>query len=664
MPPYTFTHLIITDRARAHRFIHSRMESTHIQNASACSPPLHGSDPHHSRSKFWALMIGCVGVVYGDIGTSPLYALRESLHAVGKDGVAENEVLGVLSLIIWSLILVVTIKYVFLIMRADNKGEGGTLSLMALAQSVAGRYSALIFTLGMVGASLFYGDAILTPAISVLSAVEGLKLVTPAVEPYIIPLTLVIIVTLFAVQSRGTARMASFFGPITVLWFLAMAACAIPYLIATPHIFLAFFPIYGVYFLMEYHALGLLVLGGVFLAVTGAEALYADMGHFGRPPIRAAWISLVFPCLTLNYLGQGALILSNPAALENPFFLMAPSWALLPMVILATFATVIASQAVITGAYSITQQAIQLGLLPRLEIRHTSESLAGQVYMPQVNILLLVGVMILVLEFKSSGALASAYGIAVSGTMLTTTLLAFTIIWKFWRKPLWVAILTVIPFLIMDVTFVSANLMKVLEGGYVPLLMGAVIVLIMWIWKKGSLILMQKSHKASIPMLDLIEILAKSHPARVPGTAVFLTSDPEVAPAALMHNLKHNKVLHEFNIIMTIRTSPSPRVNESQRMTIETLADSVYRVTLLFGYMETPNVPKALSQCRRQGIKFDIMSTSFFLSRRSIKPSASSGLRLWQDHIYILMARNASNATEFYHIPAGRVVELGTQLTI
>jgi KUP system potassium uptake protein len=619
---------------------------------------------HSSNSRFGALVLGCIGVVYGDIGTSPLYALRESVKAAGDGAPTPEAVLGVLSLLLWSLILVVTVKYVLFILRADNQGEGGVLSLMALVRGPAGRPAGVVLALGMIGAALFYGDALLTPAISVLSAVEGLTLATPVFQPYVVPLALVILGLLFSAQRGGTGKVAALFGPVTLVWFAVMAAMAVPHLVRHPEVFHALFPQHGVMFLLRHPGISLAVLGAVFLSVTGAEALYADMGHFGRAPIRLAWMSAVFPALALNYLGQGAMILHDPAALENPFFLMAPSWALLPLVGLATAATVIASQAVITGAYSITRQAIQLGMLPRMEILHTSDTEAGQIYMRQVNTLLLIGVAVLVLAFKTSGDLASAYGIAVSGTMLVTTLLAFLLLRRNRQWPLWLCLAAVLPPLAMDATFLSANAMKLLDGGYVPLGLGCALVLTMWVWRRGTAYLALLAHRSSVPLTDLAAMLGRSALPRVQGTAVFLTSEPDIAPTSLMHNLKHNKVLHRLNIILTVRVESSPHVEEGQRAVIERLGEGLCRVTLRFGYMETPDVPAALVRHAGRELGLDIMSTSFFLGRRILKASPTRGLPLWQDRIFILLARNATNATEFYRIPAGRVVELGTQVVI
>jgi KUP system potassium uptake protein len=618
-----------------------------------------------TKTGFWALTVGSIGVVYGDIGTSPLYAFREAIVAATKGGeVTNTAVLGVLSLIFWALIIVVTLKYVVLLLRADNKGEGGTLTLMALAQRALGRSTPLLFLLGTISAALFYGDAVITPALSVLSAVEGLKVATPAFEPYVVPLTVVILIALFAVQSRGTAQVAAFFGPVTLIWFIALAIAGLYHIAANPSVIAALNPWHAVSFLGNHGTIGLITLGAVFLAVTGAEALYADLGHFGRHPIQAAWIVLVLPALVLNYLGQGALVLGNPKAIENPFFLLYPDWALLPMVALATAATVIASQAVITGAYSLTRQAIQLGLLPRLEIRHTSETQAGQIFMPRVNTLLLVGVLLLVALFRSSSSLASAYGIAVTGTMVVTAMMAFIVLWKSWKWPAWLAATLIAPFLLIDLIFLGANLLKVFEGGWMPLALGGLVILLMYTWRRGSRLLFDKTRKQETPLRGLVAMLEKKPPVQVPGTAVFLTSDPTSAPTALMHSLKHYKVLHEKNVILTVETADTPTVNLEDRVQIEQIGESFSCVTLHFGYMETPNVPKALAIARKLGWQFDIMSTSFFLSRRALRPAAKSGMPRWQDRLFIQLARGANDATDYFQIPTGRVVEIGTQVAV
>ncbi len=634
--------------------------------AGSPSVSIDGTGRTHVKSAFLALTVGSIGVVYGDIGTSPLYALREAVSASIEPGGTVNReaVFGVLSLILWALIVTVTLKYVLVLLRADNHGEGGTLALMALAQRAVRKGANAIVLCGIISAALFYGDAMITPALSVLSAVEGLKIATPAFDPYIVSLTIAVLVVLFAVQSRGTARVAAFFGPIMVFWFAAIALAGVAHVVRRPEILLAFNPFYAVAFLLSHGVIGLVTLGAVFLAVTGAEALYADLGHFGRRPIQAAWLGLVLPSLALNYLGQGALVLSDPKALENPFFLLYPDWALLPMVALATVATVIASQAVISGAYSLSQQAIQLGLLPRLEIRHTSESFYGQIYAPRVNALLLFGVLMLVALFRSSSALASAYGIAVSGTMVVTGMMAIVVVWKVWRWSPLAAVALIAPFLCIDLIFLSANMLKVVEGGWVPLALGTMLMVVMYTWRRGTRLLYEKTRRLETPLEALVAMLEKKPPARVAGTAVFLTSDPSSAPTALMHSLKHYKVLHEKNVILTIQTAPTPRVNPSERVRIEPVGDTFTRVNLRFGFMEVPNVPKALAIARKLGWTFDIMSTSFFLSRRSLKPAAHSGMPRWQDRLFILLTRVANDATDYFQIPTDRVVEVGTQVTI
>jgi KUP system potassium uptake protein len=619
-----------------------------------------------AKTGFWPLTLGSIGVVYGDIGTSPLYAMRESILAAAGPGNQPSVpvVLGILSLIIWALLFVVTAKYVLILLRADNNGEGGTLALMALASRALGRASGIVILLGIISGALFYGDAIITPALSVLSAVEGLKIATPAFDAYVVPITVVILVILFSVQSRGTAKVAALFGPITLVWFAAIAAAGLWHISENMSVLYAFNPWYGISFLLHHGIIGFFTLGAVFLVVTGSEALYADLGHFGRGPIRFAWLTVVLPALTINYLGQGALVLTHPQAVENPFFLLFPHWALLPMVLLATVATVIASQAVITGAYSLTRQAIQLGLLPRFEIRHTSESLFGQIYMPRVNTLLLIGVLLLVGLFRSSTALASAYGIAVTATMVVTAMMAFIVIWRVWHWPVLGAAALMAPFLFVDLTFLSANMLKIVEGGWVPLALGMLIMVVMYTWRRGSRMLFEKTRHQEMPLESLVANLEKKPPIRVPGTAVFLTSDPASAPTALLHSLKHYKVLHEKNVILTVETADTPRVDPAERVRIEPVGKTFSRVVLRFGFMETPNVPKALAIARKLGWQFDIMATSFFLSRRLLKPATKSGMPRWQDRLFIGLTRFANDATDYFQIPTGRVVEVGTQVTI
>ena len=633
----------------------------------APAPAGSGGHGHAPKSGKMALIIGAIGVVFGDIGTSPLYAMREALHHSRSGGTAELAVLGVVSLVFWALILVVTIKYVVFLMRVDNKGEGGTLALMALAQHAVGRRSAAIFLLGVCGAALFYGDGVITPAISVLSAVEGLKDapgIGPSLTPYVLPIAAGILIALFMIQSRGTGSMARYFGPLTLAWFLILAALGVYHIFDDISILRALSPHYGVVFLLDNGFLGFVILGSVFLAVTGAEALYADMGHFGKSPIRAGWIWVVLPCLTLNYLGQGAFVLSDRSAAENPFWMMVPEFAYWPVLIMATIATVIASQAVITGAFSVTQQAVQLGLLPRMAILNTSESQAGQIYVPAVNSLLMVGVLALLVTFQSSSALAAAYGIAVTGSMFVDSLLAWFIVRNLWKWSVPLSLAAISPLVAIDLVFMTSNMLKIPQGAWMPLVLGAGLVTIMWTWTRGSQILTAKARKDSLPLIDLIEMLRARPPHRAPGTAVFLTSDPDVAPVALMHNLKHNKVLHEKNIILTVKTLDRPRVPESERFVMEPINDDFRKITLNYGFMESPVVPRALGLCRKQGLKFDIMSTNFFLGRRSVVPSATRGMPLWQDKLYIFLMRNAANPTDFFHIPPGRVVELGTQVSV
>jgi KUP system potassium uptake protein len=624
-----------------------------------------GGAGSHAQISPVALALGSIGVVYGDIGTSPLYAFHVAVEAaVGSGPVTHEAVLGVLSLILWALTIVVTAKYVLILLRADNNGEGGTLALTALAARAFGRRTAIIFTLGMIGAAMFYGDSVITPAISVLSAIEGLKLATPAFEHAVLPLTVVILIGLFAVQSRGTARVASLFGPVMLIWFVTLAGVGLAHLFDDPHVFAAANPIHAVRFLANHGTIGLVTLGFVFLAVTGGEALYADLGHFGRKPIQLAWFALVFPSLVLNYFAQGALVLRDPSAIDNPFYRLFPQVLLVPVVVLATLATVIASQAVITGAYSVTRQAIQLGLIPRLAIRHTSETQEGQIYIPRANTALLVGVLLLVAIFHTSNALASAYGIAVTTTMVVDGMLGFIVIWKFWGwRPLAAAALMV-PLVLVDATFLCANLLKIVEGAWAPLALGAAIVLLVLTWRRGTTLLMLKTRQNEVSLDSLVASLEKRPPHVVPGTAIFLTSDPSSAPTALLHNLKHNKVLHEHNVILTIKTADTPRVADEDRVRMTQVSRLFARVEITFGFMETPNIPRALAIARKQGWRFDIMSTSFYLSRRALKPAAHSGMPRWQDRLFIALAKSASDATDFFQIPTGRVVEIGTQVTI
>ncbi|TIQ58949.1 MAG: potassium transporter Kup [Mesorhizobium sp.] len=622
----------------------------------------HSEVEQHSTK---VLMLGALGVVYGDIGTSPIYAFREALHASAGGNVANRgDILGVLSLIIWSLTITVTIKYIMFVLRADNRGEGGVLSLMALARNSFPTRSAVILGIGIVGAALFFGDAVITPAISVLSAVEGMNVVTPTFQPYVVPLTLAILAVVFAVQRFGTGGVGLVFGPVTALWFLAIGLSGLNHIMDDPEILLAISPHYIVSFLINSPEVAFVTVGAVFLAVTGAEALYADLGHFGRKPIVLAWLAIVFPCLLLNYVGQGAFVLANGGVVGHPFFEMNEGRMLIPMVVLATAATVIASQAVISGAFSLTRQAVQLNMLPRLEILHTSERQSGQIYMPRVNMLLALVVMLLVVGFGESSKLASAYGISVTGNMLVTNILLYVVMTRIWKWPLGVAIALMAVFVFIDTGFFAANIVKVFEGGWASLAIAAGIVMTMWTWIRGTRYLFDKTRRNEIPLDFLAANLLKKKPQLVSGTAVFLTSDPVSAPTALMHSLKHYKVLHEQNVILSVVTAQQPVVPDSDRVKMETINELFMRVTLTFGYMEQPNIPRALAICRKQGWKFDIMTTSFFLSRRSLKASPNSGMPVWQDKLFIGLARTAADATEYFQIPTGRVVEIGTQVAI
>lgn len=627
----------------------------------------HSPDGKMKPRKLAYLALGSIGVVYGDIGTSPLYAFREALKPVAADGLTRGEVISVISLMFWTLTIIVTIKYVLFLLRADNDGEGGTLSLLALLMKTANGHTAVLMLLGLLGAALFLGDAMITPALSVLSAVEGLKLVTPQLSDYIVPISVVILAMLFAIQSHGTGAVARFFGPITAVWFIVMGLVGIMHISDDYSILAALNPWYAVSFLLREGFLGVVVLGAVFLTVTGAEALYADLGHFGRRPIQWAWFVLVFPSLTLNYFGQGALVLRDPMAMSDPFFLMFPHWAILPVVILATMATIIASQAVITGAFSLVRQAIHLGFLPRMEILFTSETNTGQIFLPSVNAVLFFGVIFLVLSFKTSDSLATAYGISVTGAMVVTSIMAFEFVrvrWN-WTLPMAAAVLT--PLLLLEFVFLGANLLKIHDGGYVPVLIATAFTVIMWTWRRGTRILTEKTRHSDIPLSSFVSSIERKSdhsPAHVPGTAIFLTSDPQSAPAALLHNLKHNHVLHDKNVILTIRTINKPRVAQEDRYSVEKVSDRFSRVELRFGFMESQNVSQALATLRKTGLKFDIMSTSFYLGRRKLVPDAKSGMPHWQDRLYIALANAATDPSDYFRLPANRVVELGSHVII
>ncbi len=605
-----------------------------------------------------------LGVVYGDIGTSPLYAMREALHPVVKaGGDVRLAVLGVVSLLIWALLIVVTLKYVVMLMRADNRGEGGILSLVVLVETLLKKKGGIVLGLGIIGAAFFFGDAMITPAMSVLSAVEGLKVINQGFEPLVVPLTLAILITLFTFQYKGTAGVASLFAPVTLLWFAILGILGIFHIFDDMEIFYAFNPWYGIRMLVEQPGLALLVFGGVFLAVTGGEALYADMGHFGRTPIRLAWAFVVLPGLILNYLGQGAFVLSHPEAVENPLFLMTPTWGLIPMVLLATMVTVIASQAVITGAFSIAQQAMSLGLLPRMEITHTSEEEAGQIYVGQINWLILIGVILLVLVFQSSSNLASAYGVAVNTSMVVDSILAIIFFWKARTFPRWFAMPALLLILAIELTFGAANALKIIHGGYMPVLMGATIILLMITWMRGRKLLAQKLVKESVELEGLLESLERRSPTRVAGAAVFMQTDNRFAPSALMHNLKHNRVLHDKLVFMTVETTDEPR-HEGERVKARQTALGAWIVESYFGYMEQPDVPRALRACKEFGLEIDPRQASYFLGRRSIRLNPRSAMPFWQQRIFIMLTNQSARAIEFFRIPADRVVELGMQMSV
>ncbi len=610
------------------------------------------------------LVLGALGVVYGDIGTSPIYAFRQALFVRPAAEETAAEILGMLSLIVWVLTLTVAVKYIFFVTRADNKGEGGTLSLMSLAASSFAKRPRWIIAAGVVGAALFFGDAIITPAISVLSAVEGVKLVAPSFSPWVVPITVVLIVGLFAVQRFGTTGVSIVFGPVTAVWFIVLGVAGLVQIVHHPGVLLSLNPALGMQFLFMHPALALAVMGAVFLAVTGVEGLYVDLGHFGRRPIVIAWFALVFPSLLLNYFGQGAYVLSaDLSTVTHPFFEIYPDWARVPMIVFATAATIIASQAVITGAYSLTRQAIALNLLPRMTVRHTSETQSGQIYMPQINSILLVLVILLVISFGSSASLSHAYGVAVSGVMLVTTVLLGIVMHRSWRWHIVPTLIVMTPFFLIDAGFFIANITKVFQGGWVPAVVAVVVAGVMTVWIQGRKRLTEKTRRDEVPLEFLVETLAKKRPTIVSGTAVFLTADIEGAPTALLHSLKHYKVLHEHNVILTVLTADTPRVPDDEKVRIDAYNDLFYRVIVTFGFIETPNIPKALALARKLGWKFDIMSTSFFLSRRSLKASPK-GLPIWLDRLFIALSRNATDATEYFHIPTGRVVEIGTQVLL
>ena len=613
-----------------------------------------------------ALILGVLGVVYGDIGTSPLYAMRAAVSHFEDGGVEAWEILGLLSLIIWSLILTVTVKYVVFILRADNRGEGGVLALMALAQrSVENpRLRWALALIGIAGACLFFGDGIITPAISVLSAVEGLKVVSPHLEKAVLPISVVILVALFLVQYRGTAKMGAVFGPICAAWFLVLGVLGLWEVLHNPGVLAAISPHWAITFCLHYKFAAFIAFGSVVLAVTGAEALYADMGHFGRRPIRWAWVVIVLPSLVLNYLGQGALLLRDPASLENPFFLLAPEWFRLPLVFLATAATIIASQAMISGAYTIARQCVQLGFMPRLVVRHTSDTEEGQIYMPQVNIALLIGVLFLVVTFRDSERLAAAYGIAVTGTFVCTSCLAMVVFRRKFGWPLLAVLGVFLPLLALDLAFFLSNVLKIPEGGYVPLVLGFVMFVMMLTWHRGRELLFARIRQDGLPLKSFIARLPQSRTVRVPGTAVFMTSQAEFLPGALLHNLKHNKVLHERVLFVTVANEDVPQVGADRRRAVEELAPNIYRIALRYGFQESPNIPRELEALAELGIPYEPMQTSYFLGRETVVAAAVPKMSRWRQWLFVVLSRNSLPATEFFRIPSDRVVELGVKVAI
>lgn len=622
----------------------------------------------HSQRPLLYLALGALGVVYGDIGTSPLYALRESFHhTYGIEPGPEN-VLGILSLIFWSLIIIISVKYLAFVLRADNQGEGGILALTALVmpRQSNNRYSRknILILLGLFGTSLLYGDGIITPAISVLSAVEGLEIATPFFKPYIIPITVVILFTLFIVQSRGTEGIGKIFGPITLIWFLTMATLGIYWVIQHPTVLVAMNPVYGLAFFQHNGWQGFLVLGSVFLVITGGEALYADMGHFGRSPIRAAWFAVALPALLLNYFGQGALLLTHPEAIENPFYEMAPAWALYPVVVIATLATVIASQALITGAFSLTMQAIQLSYLPRLAVEHTSHEERGQIYIPGINWLLMISCIALVLAFKTSSNLAAAYGVAVTTTMFITTLLLFVVQRELWNWSLPASLLFSGFFLVIDLSFWSANIVKIPAGGWFPLAIGILGFTLMTTWRKGRQILSQRLQESTITPEQLKEQLHQKEVATVPGTAVFMASDPQKIPPALMHNLEHNKVLHETVIFLSVIVEDIPRVPSTERIEVRNLGERFYRINLYYGFMDKIDLPRALTLARLEGVVIEPEEVTYFLGREHIFASKRPGMAIWREHLFTLLSNNSRPATDFFRLPPNQVVELGAQIEL
>ncbi|MBL8386501.1 MAG: potassium transporter Kup [Burkholderiales bacterium] len=631
----------------------------------AAPPAADAADAH--RASIPALTLAALGVVFGDIGTSPLYALKEGMSPGHGIPITEASVFGVLSLIVWTLTLVVSVKYAIIVMRADNHGEGGMLSIMSLASKGLpqdSRRRLAVITLCLVGASLFYGDSVVTPAISVISAVEGLEVISPALHPYVVPIALGILFLLFFAQKLGTGLVGRFFGPVTILWFGSLALVGIYQIARNPGVLAALSPTYAIGFIVSDPVKSFILLGSVFLAVTGVEALYADMGHFGKKPIRLAWFIAVFPALVLNYFGQGALLIADPAAVQNPFFLAVPAWARIPMILLATAATVIASQATISGAFSLTAQAMKLGYTPRMRVTYTSATEKGQVYVPFINWALFVFVVILVLVFRTSSNMAAAYGIAVAGTMVVTSIMVCIVAVRVWRWPPWAYVPMMVVLLMVDTGFLSSNLLKIPDGGWFPAVLGVCIYLLLVTWKQGRALVARRLAEDALPLVPFIESIAISPPHRAMGTAVFMTTTPNILPHALLHNLKHNQVLHEQVVLLTIRTEEVPRVPESRRVDVELLDAGFVQVIAHMGYQENADIEALLKRCEMRGLHVEPMLTSYFLSRENVIPTDLAGMALWREHLFVWMYKNGARASDFFRIPANRVVELGTQVEI
>ncbi len=626
------------------------------------------ADQHHGHGReaaLWKLAVGAIGIVFGDIGTSPLYAFKETFAGHHPLALDQEHIMGVISLMFWSMMAVVTLKYVTIIMRADNKGEGGSLALLALINRSSGqkKWTAGIVLLGVFATALFYGDSMITPAVSVLSAVEGIAVAAPTFSGWILPIAVAILVALFSIQRTGTARVGAMFGPIMLFYFATIATLGTLSVIKTPAVLWALLPSYAVHFFVIDGFAAFLALGSVVLAVTGAEALYADMGHFGRKPIRVSWLWFVLPALMLNYMGQGALLMRDAGALQSPFYLLAPEWLRLPLVGIATMAAIIASQAVITGAFSVTQQGIQLGFIPRLRISHTSAATAGQIYIPLINWALMIAIILLVLTFQTSSNLTAAYGIAVTGAMLIDNFLIAVVLFGLWKWKKRYAVPLLALFFVVDLAYFTANMTKVPDGGWFPLLVGVVIFTLLTTWAKGRRLMVERMREAAMPIKVFIQSAATSA-TRVKGTAVFMTSTPEGVPHALLHNLKHNKVLHERVVLLTVKIADQPYVDEKDRVTLDDLGQGFHRMKIFYGFMQEADVPAALQSCSTCGGAFNMMDTSFFLSRQTLLPSDHPGMRIWREKLFAWMLRNAESAMEFFRLPTNRVVELGSQVEI